>query len=197
MRHVMSSLLRQITQTHTWANTQAQSGAHAHVNTTVLGTDIVPLCFREQQFKLHNTYAPLQQLVPPYVSKNISISAEQRTAVHRKKEDRFLEVQWVDERRSSRHPPSVCSSAPQDVTPFIILLHATQLRLAAFFSHNQLFIHILWWLRQTLEQTAAPHMALSGRRFRRLIPYPAWICQSKHVKLYLKRLCEVFWHHLE
>lgn len=82
-----------------------------------------------------------------------------------KKEDRFLGVQWVDKCPNSRHPPSVCSSAPQDVTPFIILLHATQLRLAAFFSYNQAFILILWWLSQTLEQTVAPQLARSGRRF--------------------------------
>lgn len=109
------------------------------------------------------------QLVPPYVAEMISISAEQRSASASKKEDRFLffflGVQWLDKCPNSRHPPSVCSSAPQNVTPFIIPPHATQLRLAAFFSYNQAFILILWWLSQTLEQTVAPQLALSGRRF--------------------------------
>lgn len=43
--------------------------------------------------------------------------------------------------------------------------YSTQLRLAAFFSYNQAFILILWWLSQTQEQTVAPQLALSGRRF--------------------------------
>lgn len=77
-------------------------------------------------------------------------------------------------------PLSGCSSAPQDVTPFIMLLHATQLRLAAFFSYNQAFIRVLWWLSQTLEQTVAPPLALRWQEIRggRLPPLPSDVAHA-------------------
>lgn len=48
---------------------------------------------------------------------------------------------------------TVPSSAPRDVTSYIIPPHATQLRFGTFFTDNQAFMLILWWLSQTLEQT--------------------------------------------
>ncbi len=94
-----SSLLCQITQTHTSANTQAQLQAHVHENTTeslfhkgseYLDTDILHLGHGLQQFKLHNsnTYLSLtiwQPLVPFYVAEMISISGEQGSAVQVRK----------------------------------------------------------------------------------------------------------------
>lgn len=85
-----------------------------------------------------------------------------------------------------RHPVSVYSSAPKDVTPFIIRLRRAQLRSATFFSYNQAFILILWWLSQALEQTVAAQLALGGRRFKRA---DTLLCQSMHVNLYLRRDC--------
>lgn len=114
------------------------------------------------KFKLHNSNLPTTG--PTLCSCNYQHQWWAEVCGASKKEDRFLRVQWVDKCPNSRHPLSVCSSAPQDVTPFIILLHATQLRLAAFFSYNPAFILILWWLSQTLKQTVAPQLALSGRR---------------------------------
>lgn len=99
----------------------------------------------------------------PNLAEAIRSSGEQRSA--RYKQSWFLGVQWVDKCPHFRHPPSVSSSAPQDITPFIILLHATQLCLATFFGYNQAFMLILWWLSQTLDQTAAPQLTLGGRSF--------------------------------
>lgn len=185
MRHItLKPLVSDHTNTHTSANTQARLGAHVGENKT---ESSYHSGYLETMFCTwvidcsSSSYVTLLclniwQLVPPYVAEMISISAEQRSASASEKEDRifiyflffnffFLGVQWLDKCPNSRHPPSVCSSAPQNVTPFIIPPHATQLRLAAFFSYNQAFILILWWLSQTLEQTVAPQLALSGRRF--------------------------------
>lgn len=86
----------------------------------------------------------------------------------------------------------ICSSAPQDVTSFIIPLHATQLRSAWVFGYNQAFKPIPWWRSQTLEQTEDPWLALRDRRFEE-----ADTLDCEHLSFYAckaiptKRLCEV------
>lgn len=72
----------------------------------------------------------------------------------------------------------VSSSAPRDITSFIILLHATQLRLTAFFGYNQAFMLILWWLSQTLDQTVAPQLTPTGRRIKEADNLP---CELQNV----------------
>lgn len=101
-------------------------------------------------------------------------------------EKKLLGGQWLDKCLNSKHQLLDCSSAPQDVTPFIILPLVIKLRLAAFFSYNQAFILILWWRSQTSEQTLDHQMAPNSRRFE-TGRYPIW-WESENprlVKLYL------------
>lgn len=160
MPHAKASCVgsHKYTQEHNWKHMymRAQAKILNHKGSKHLDTDILHLCYNLQLSKLRNANTDLCQTIwqptgPtswgwkrwPWWWAEVRLSGARR----------------VDKWPTPRHPPSARSSAPQDVTPSIILLHATQLRSVAFFGYNQAFILILWWLSQALEQRVAPELA--------------------------------------